>query len=166
MRPNYYLIHSLHQIWLPLCGWALLAIVALPAEACTSIIVTRRASSDGSVMITYSCDDAGLYASLSLVPAADHKPGDSIAIEPRGPGDKRPLGKIPQVAHTYKVLGLMNEHQLAISETTFGGREELHNPLGLIDCSPLMNLALQRARTAREAIDVMTRLVGEYGYGD
>ena len=166
MQPFYSLIHHLRQVWLPLCGWALLAIVALPAEACTSILVTRGASADGSVMITYSCDDAGLYASLSLVPAADHKPGESIAIEPRGPEDKRPPGKIPQVAHTYKVLGLMNEHQLAISETTFGGREELHNPLGLIDCSPLMILALQRARTAREAIQVMTRLVAEYGYGD
>ena len=99
--------------------------IAVPAEACTSIIVTRGASADGSVMITYSCDDAGLYASLSLTPAADHKPGETIAVEPRGPEDKRPPGKIPQVAHTYKVLGLINEHQLAISETTFGGRKEL-----------------------------------------
>jgi dipeptidase len=142
------------------------AIIAASAPACTSVIVTRGASADGSVMITYSCDDAGLYASLSMIPAADHKPGETIAVEPRGPKDKRPPGKIPQVAHTYKVLGFMNEHQLAISETTFGGREELHNPAGLIDCLPLMMLALQRARTAREAIQVMTRLVSEHGYGD
>jgi len=165
-------IHHLRNFWLPLCGWALLAIVAdhgymVPAaEACTSILVTRGASADGSVMITYACDLAGLYASLSLIPAADHKPGETILIEPRGPQDKRPPGKIPQVAHTYKVLGFMNEHQLAISETTFGGRPELHNPLGLMDCEPLMIFALQRARTAREAIQVMTRLVSEYSYGD
>ncbi len=166
MRSFYSRIYHLHNILIPLCGWALLVIATTPAEACTSILVTRGASADGSVMITYSCDLAGLYGSLSMIPAADHKPGESIAIEPRGPGDKRPPAKIPQVAHTYKVLGYMNEHQLAIAETTFGGREELHNPQGLIDCLPLMMLALQRARTAREAIQVMTRLVGEYGYGD
>ncbi len=143
-----------------------MAIAVAPAKACTSIIVTRGASADGSVMITYSCDLAGLYGWLWLTPAADHKPGETIAIEPRGPEDKRPSGKIPQVAHTYKVLGYMNEHQLAISETTFGGREESHNPLGLIDCAPLMQWTLQRSRTAREAIQVMTRLVGEYGYAD
>jgi dipeptidase len=166
MRPDSSSIHNRRQAWLQLTAFAILAIIANPAHACTSVIVTRGASADGSVMITYACDDAGLYASLSLEPAADHKPGETITIEPRGPEDKRPPGKIPQVAHTYKVLGLMNEHQLAISETTFGGREELHNPLGLIDCSFLMNLALQRARTAREAIEVMTRLVAEHGYGD
>ena len=166
MQPFYSLIRPLRQPWLPLWGLALMAIIALPAAACTSIIVTRGASADGSVMVTYSCDLAGLYGSLSLVPAADHKPGESIAVKPRGPQDKRPRGKIPQVPHTYKVLGLMNEHQLAIAETTFGGREGLHNPLGMIDCLPMMNIALQRARTAREAIRVMTRLVAEYGYGD
>ena len=159
-------MHHFRQAWLPLGVGAILAITALPATACTSIIVTRGASADGSVMITYSCDDAGLYASLSLLPAADHKPGESIVIGPRGPGDKRPPTKIPQVAHTYKVLRLMNEHQLAISETTFGGRPELHNHQGMIDCSLLMTLALQRARTAREAIGVMTRLAAEYGYDD
>jgi len=158
--------HRLCRALLLLCGCAALALLAAPASACTSIIVTRGASTDGSVMITYSCDDAGLYASLSLLPAADHKPGEMIAIEPRGPEDKRPPGKVPQVAHTYKVLGLINEHQLAISETTFGGRKELHNPQGLIDCSLLMSLALQRARTAREAIQVIGRLVDEHGYGD
>ena len=118
-------------------------------------------------MITYSCDLAGLLCiACRWFPPPTTSRARSIAIEPRGPEDKRPRGKIPQVAHTYKVLGLMNEHQLAIAETTFGGREELHNPQGLIDCRPMMTLALQRARTAREAIQVMTRLVAEYGYGD
>jgi dipeptidase len=117
-------------------------------------------------MITFSCDDAGAYASLSMSPAADHKPGETIAIEPRGPDDKRPPGKIPQVAHTYKVLGFMNEHQLAISETTFTGRPELQNLMGMIDCGKMIYLALQRARTAREAIGVITGLIEEYGYGD
>ncbi len=100
MRPFYRLIFGLRQLGLMLCGWALVAIVAVPAEACTSILVTREASADGSVMITYSCDLAGQYATLSLIPAADHKPDETIAIEPRGPDDKRPPGKIPQVAHT------------------------------------------------------------------
>jgi hypothetical protein len=80
-----------------LCAWALLAIVAVPAAACTSILVTRGASADGSVMITYSCDLAGLYGTLSLIPAADHKPDETIAVEPRGPEDKRPEQfRIPQ----------------------------------------------------------------------
>ncbi len=97
MQPFYSLIRPLRQPWLPLWGLALMAIIALPAAACTNIIVTRGASADGSVMITYSCDLAGQYGSLSLVPAADHKPGESIAVKPRGPQDKRPRGKIPQV---------------------------------------------------------------------
>ncbi len=85
---------------------AMLLIASLPADACTSIIVTRGASIDGSVMITYSCDDAGAYGSLSMVPAADHNPGEMFSIGPRGPEDKRPLGKIPQVAHTFKTSAL------------------------------------------------------------
>jgi dipeptidase len=135
------------------------------AMACTSVLVTRGASADGSVIITYHCDDAGAYATMSLTPAADHKPGEMIEIPSRNPADKTPRGKIPQVAHTYKVLtGLMNEHQLSISETTFGGRKELENPDGLLEYPHLMFLGLQRARTAREALQVMTKLVEEFGY--
>jgi len=145
---------------------AILAFGSLPARACTSILVTKGASADGSVIITYSCDLAGLYNELPLRPAADHKPGEMIEIGPRDAKDKRPPGKIPQVPHTYKVLGYMNEHQLAIAETTFGGREGLRNLMGLMDCEPLMIYALQRARTAREAIKVMTELAEKYGYGD
>jgi dipeptidase len=157
----------LSSLTLPLmAACAILTLGSLPARACTSILVTRGASADGSVMITYACDLAGLYNELPLIPAADHKPGEMIDIAPRGPQDKRPPGKIPQVPHTYKVLGYMNEHQLAIAETTFGGRTELQNPLGLMDCEPLMIYALQRARTAREAIKVMTELAEKYGYGD
>jgi dipeptidase len=141
--------------------------IALQAGACTSILVTRGASADGSVMITYHADDAGAYATMWVAPAADHKPGEMIEIGPRSDKEKGPRGKIPQVSHTYQVMsGLMNEHQLALSETTFGGRHELDNPDGLIRYPLMMQLGLQRARTAREAIQVMTQLVAEYGYGD
>lgn len=136
-----------------------------PVAACTSVLVTRGASADGSVIITYHCDDAGAYVAMSLTPAADHKPGEMIEIPSRNPADKTPRGKIPQVAHTYKVLtGLMNEYQLSMSETTFGGRKELENKDGLLEYPHLMFLGLQRARTAREAILVMTKLVEEFGY--
>jgi dipeptidase len=147
--------------------FAAIAFANASADACTSVLVTRGASVDGSVIITYHCDDAGAYATLGISPAADHKPGEMIEIPSRNPADKTPLGKIPQVAHTYKVLGdLMNEHQLSLSETTFGGRHELMNPSGFMGYHHMMVLALERARTAREAIQVMTQLVADYGYGD
>ncbi|MBD3298331.1 MAG: hypothetical protein GF341_06730, partial [candidate division Zixibacteria bacterium] len=98
---------------------------------------------------------------LEYHPAADHKPGDSIEIT-SWRGEVR--GKVAQVSHTYSVVGLMNEHQLAIGETTFGGREELHNPDGMLGYWDLMQLALQRAKTARDAITVMDDLVQKYGY--
>ena len=145
---------------------ALLLLAAASAHACSTILVTRGASADGAVIIAYACDLAGQYNELPIIPAADHKPGEMIDIPPRTPDDKRPPGKIPQVRHTYKTLGFMNEHQLAIGETTFGGREELHNPMGLVDSEPLMIFALQRARTAREAIKVITELAEKYGFGD
>jgi dipeptidase len=152
-------------VLLPALACVLLAWVGRPAAACTSVLVTRGASADGSVMITYHCDDAGAYATLGIQPARDHKPGEMIDIPSRNPSDKTPRGRIPQVAHTYKVMGgLMNEFQLAMSETTFGGRKECENPDGLLAYHHLMMLGLERARTAREAIDVMMRLVAEYGY--
>jgi dipeptidase len=136
-----------------------------PVAACTSLLVTRGASADGSVMITYHCDSAGGFASLSIRPALDHPAGETIEIGPRDPVTQAPRGRIPQVAHTYKVLsGLINEHQLAISETTFGGREELVNTNAWLAYPELMMLALERARTAREAIQVITQLATEYGY--
>ncbi|MCK4413523.1 MAG: C69 family dipeptidase [Candidatus Eisenbacteria sp.] len=129
-------------------------------QACSSLLVSRGASADGSVIITYTCDGE-FHPHLRYRPAADHEPGDSLEISDWG-GKVR--GRIPQVPHTHAVVGLMNEHQLAIGETTFGGREELINPDGLFHYWDLMKIALQRARTAREAIDVMTGLVAQYGY--
>jgi dipeptidase len=126
---------------------------------CTSIIVTKSASKDGSVIITYSCDGEFLPR-LLLYPAADHAPGDKIEI--RGFTGLR--GEIPQVPHTYRVVGLMNEFQVAIGETTFDGRQELVNPDGVLPYYQLMVIALERSRTAREAIQVMTDLVEKYGY--
>lgn len=136
----------------------LVSLVSTGADACTSILVTRGASADGSVMITYSCDAPGVYAWLGVQPAADHKPGTMI--------DLGPQGKIPQVAHTYRTMGLMNEFQVAISESTFGGRPETLNPQGKLNYGLLMHLGLQRGRTAREALEVITKLVAEHGYGD
>ena len=141
-----------------------LVLALLPAVACTSLLVSRRASADGSVIITYHCDAGGAYATLGLVPAMDHPPGEMIDAGPRDPVTKAPRGRIPQAPHTYKVVGLMNEHQLSIAETTFGGREVLINTNALMEYPHLMQLALQRARTAREAIQVMTQLVADYGY--
>ncbi|MCG6963552.1 MAG: C69 family dipeptidase [Acidobacteria bacterium] len=139
---------------------AVLWLVATVGETCTSILVTRGASSDGSVIITYSCDGE-FHPLLKRTPAADHKPGEVIEIKD---WHGKVRGTIPQVAHTYAVVGLMNEHQLVIGETTFDGREELVNRDGLLQYWTLMHLALERARTAREAIAVMTDLVDRYGY--
>ena len=131
-----------------------------PAEACTSLLVTRGASVDSSVMITYTCDGE-FHPHLEYTPARDHKLEDSLEITDWS-GKVR--GKIKQVSHTYAVVDLMNEHQLTIGETTFDGREELENPDGLLNYWDLMQLALERAKTAREAIEVITQLVADYGY--
>lgn len=130
------------------------------AHACTNFLVTKSASQDNTVYITYSCDGEFL-AHLQYIPAKDHAPGETIEIKSWGGQIK---GKIKQVPHTYAVVGLMNEYQLAIGETTWDGRKELQNPDGLLHYWTLMNLALQRAKTAREAVEVMTNLVDEYGY--
>ena len=130
--------------------------------ACTNLIVGKKASADGSVMITYSADDYGSYGYLHFYPAADHQPGDSRSLYDYETNNY--LGEIPEIAHTYNVIGQINEHQLAIMETTFGGREELADSTGLLDYGSLMYVTLQRARTAREAIDVWTKLVETYGY--
>ncbi len=146
-----------------LLGVGLTAVLILPAvrvEACTNILVTRGASTDGSVMITYACDGE-FHPHLRYSPAADYAPDEFFEIRDWG-GELR--GRIPQVAHTYAVVGLMNEHQLAIGETTFSGRQELINPDGLLHYWDLMRLALWRAKTAREAIALIGDLVAEYGY--
>ncbi len=143
----------------------LLLTLLIPIKAvlsCTNILVTPGASKDGSAFLVYTNDGEWLYQ-LTKTPAKDHKPGDSISF----PGGKNGLpGKIHQVAHTYAVIGFqMNEHQLAIGETTFTGREELWNHSKFLQYWHLMSLALERAKTAREAIDVITSLVEQYGYG-
>lgn len=132
---------------------------AQPQQACTSVLVTKGASVDGSTMISYSCDGE-FHPRPRILPAADYKSGEMVEIK----SWVNVKGKIPQVAHTYKVVGLVNEHQLALGETTSGGRSELVNEEGMFDYYSLMLFALQRAKTAREAIDVMTSLVEEYGY--
>lgn len=132
----------------------------IPLHACTSMIVTKGASKDGSVMVTYTCDGE-FHPTLRRADAADHTSGDSLEITDWS-GKFR--GRIAQVAHTYAYVGLINEYQLAIGETTFEGREELINPNGLLGYYDLMLLALQRAKTAREAIKVMTGLVETYSY--
>ena len=135
----------------------------LPLHACTNLVVGKKASKDGSVIISYSQDDYGAFEPLRVIPAADHPAGSMHALYHYESGNY--LGEIPEVAHTYGIVGLMNEHQLSIHETTYGGREELTDTVsGLIDYGSLMVLALQRAKTAREAIQVMTELTEKYGY--
>ena len=143
--------------------FAFLALIVMNQWAednCSSFLVTKGASKDGSIMITYTCDGEFL-PHLEYIPAQDHEPGSTIEIRGR---DGKIRGKVKEVPHTYAVVGLMNEYQLAIGETTFGGRRELRNPDGLLHYFFLMRLALQRAKTAREAIKVMAELVEEYGY--
>lgn len=131
-------------------------------EACTNFLVTKGASADGSTMITYAADAGGFLEPLFFLNPTDHKPGDMLKIYDWDSG--KYLGEIPQIAHTYGVVGNMNEWQVSIGETTFGGRSELRDTIGIIDYGSLIQLGLQRAKTAREAIKVMTDLVNTYGY--
>jgi dipeptidase len=133
-----------------------------PANACTNILVTKGASADGSTMITYAADSHELYGELYFTPARNHAPGALRDIVEWDTGTF--LGRIPQPAKTYSVVGNMNEFQVAIGETTFTGRKELEGPAGIVDYGSLMYIALERAKTAREAISVMTSLVEEFGY--
>ena len=133
------------------------------STACTNILVTKGASKDGSTMLTYSADSYQLFGELYHYPAAEYLEGAMLDVyEWDVPGHF--LGRIPQVRRTYNVIGNMNEHQLAITETTFGGRAELGKPNGIMDYGSLIYITLQRAKTAREAIGVMTALVNEHGY--
>ncbi|HNU77182.1 MAG: C69 family dipeptidase [Prolixibacteraceae bacterium] len=130
---------------------------------CTNFLISRGASADGSVMITYAADSHTLYGELYFWPSQDWPAGSFLDVYEWDTG--KFLGKIEQVPHTYSVVGNMNEHQVAISETTYGGREELGSQAGAImDYGSLMFIALQRSKTAREAIGVMTSLVEKYGY--
>ena len=132
------------------------------ALACTNLIVGKNASADGSTIVSYSADSYGLFGELYHYPAGMHKKGTLIDIHEWDTG--KYLGQIEQARQTYNVIGNMNEFQLTIGETTFGGRPELVDTTGIIDYGSLIYLGLQRSRTAREAIKVMTELVQEYGY--
>jgi dipeptidase len=144
-------------------GLTLLAFMLSPkAQACTNFLVTKGASVDGSTMITYAADSHYLYGELYFWPAAKHAAGTMLKVYEWDTG--KFLGEIPQVAQTYRVVGNMNEFQLAIGETTYGGRNELVDTTGLIDYGSLIYITLQRAKTAREAIKIMAELVAEYGY--
>ena len=129
--------------------------------ACTNFVVGKDASVDGSTMVSYAADSYALYGFLHHAPAADYAPGTMREVKDWDTG--KPLCSIPQVAHTYNVVGNMNEHQLTIGETTWGGRPELEAGEG-IDYGSLIYIALERCKTAREAIKCMTDLVAEYGY--
>ena len=129
---------------------------------CTNLLVGKKASTDGSTLISYAADSYGLYGELYHWPAKKYNPGEMLKVYEWDTG--KYLGKIPQVLQTYNVIGNMNEHQLAIAETTFGGRPELVDTTGIMDYGSLIYITLQRATNAREAIKVMTDLVKEHGY--
>lgn len=132
--------------------------------ACTNFLVTKGASTDGSTFISYAADSHVLFGELYFRPAKDYPAGTLMDIYEWDTGAF--LGKIKQVAHTYSVIGNMNEHQVSIGETTYGGRDELSmgRPGQIVDYGSLMYITLQRAKTAREAIKIMAELLAEYGY--
>ena len=142
--------------------WAAIIAGSLESEACTNVIVTRGASTDGSNMVSYAADSHQLYGELYFAPAAVWNPGDMRRINEWDTG--KYLGEIPQAGRTYQRVGNMNTHQLLIAETTYGGRPELEDPKGIMDYGSLIYVALERARTAREAIDVIVDLANTYGY--
>ncbi|MCE5344900.1 MAG: C69 family dipeptidase [Bacteroidales bacterium] len=131
-------------------------------RACTNFLITKGASKDGSVMITYSADSHVLYGELYYRPANNWPARTMVDVYEWDTG--KFMGKIPQVAHTYSVIGNMNEHQLSIGETTYGGRLELMDSTAIIDYGTLIYFTLQRAKNAREAIYTFSQLVSDYGY--
>ncbi len=148
---------------------ALIAATVSPQlEACTNILVTKGASKDGSTFITYAADSHTLYGELYFKAGGRHLPGQMREIREWDSGTSwdagRIIGSIKEAPITYTRVGNMNEHQVMIGETTFTGRKELAGPSGTVDYGSLMYIALERAKTAREAIDVITKIVDEYGY--
>lgn len=141
---------------------AALAMCATQGEACTNFIVGKKASVDGSVICSYNADDYGMFIGLAHYAAGTHKKGEMRDIVDWD--THKYIGKIPEAPVTYNVIGNINEFQVTIGETTYGGREEMVNPDGGIDYGSLIYLGLQRSRTAREAIKVMTTLAQTYGY--
>lgn len=130
--------------------------------ACTNFIVGKKASVDGSVMCSYSADSYGAFMKMAHYPAAKHQKGEMRKVYDWD--TNRYWGEIPEAEETYSVLGNINEYQVSIAETTFGGREEMADSTGIIDYGSLIYIGLQRSKTAREAIKVMTSLVEKYGY--
>lgn len=141
-----------------------MAWLAPDAVGCTNLIAGPKATVDGSVFVTYAADSHSLYGMLTHTPAATHAPGEMRKVIEWD--TNKPLGEIPQPERTYNVVGNMNEHQVAIGESTWGGHEELVDTTGnsIIDYGSLIQIALERSKTAREAIKVMTDLVDKYGY--
>ncbi len=141
----------------------LLAAFSAPeASPCTNIIVSKGASRDGSVLVSYAADSHYLFGELYYKKACDWKAGALLQVVDWDSG--KPLAEIDQVPHTYQTVGNMNEYQVIITETTWGGRPELEDKRGGIDYGSLIYIALQRAKTAREAIDVIVDLANTYGY--
>ena len=134
----------------------------IEADACTNFIVGKKASADGSVICSYSADDYGMFIGLCHYPAAKHAKGEMRKIYDWDSHQYH--GEIPEAAETYNVIGNINEYQVTIGETTYGGREEMVDSTGIIDYGSLIYIALQRSKTAREAIKVMTTLANTYGY--
>lgn len=141
---------------------SIMALISVSAFACTNIIVGKKASADGSVFVSYSADSYGMYGNIYSHRGGVHPQGEMRKVYDWDTNKYN--GEIAQAQRTYNVVGQMNEHQVSITETTFGGREELWETEGIIDYGSLIYIALERATSAREAITIMTALVDEYGY--
>ena len=141
---------------------SIMALISVSAFACTNIIVGKKASADGSVFVSYSADSYGMYGNIYSHRGGVHPQGEMRKVYDWDTNTYN--GEIAQAQRTYNVVGQMNEHQVSITETTFGGREELWETEGIIDYGSLIYIALERATSAREAITIMTALVDEYGY--
>ncbi|MCR5473133.1 MAG: C69 family dipeptidase, partial [Prevotella sp.] len=137
-------------------------VAAAGAMACTNFIVGKKASVDGSVICSYSADSYGMFQGLKHQPAAKYPKGTMRQVYDWD--TNKYGGEILEAEETYNVIGNINEWQVTIGETTFGGREEMVDTTGIIDYGSLIYITLQRAKTARQAIDIMTSLVEQYGY--
>lgn len=141
---------------------SILALISVSAFACTNIIVGKGASTDGSVIVSYNADSYGMFGNIYRHVGGVHAAGEMRQVYDWDTNKYH--GEIPQAGRTYNVVGQMNEHQVSITETTFGGREELWETEGIIDYGSLIYITLERATSARNAIDIMTSLIDKYGY--
>ena len=142
--------------------FSIFLLIGVKVFSCTNFIVGKKASADGSVFCTYNADDYGMFIGLAHYPAGKHTKGEMRDIVDWD--THKYHGKIPEAPETYNVIGNMNEYQVTIAETTYGGREDMVDPTGLIDYGSLIYIALQRSKNAREAIKVMTTLAQTYGF--